>query len=202
MTYEGLPSVGELHLPDLEWKPTAAESKGREGASAEVIFVHRWGIGDWRGEQLQGIINEFENPANQASAHIVYAGENPPHAADAGRCLQMVAFADKAWTEMGDNDRGISLETADTIWLGSDPRGFAQLARMVAFLATHFELPLHWQRDPNTPGNKGISRHADGGTFAGGHSVCPTIDTPLWEQFMARVQQEADHGGFRPNWGR
>jgi N-acetylmuramoyl-L-alanine amidase len=201
MTYKGLPPVGELHLPELEWKPTAAQNKGRQGEQVEIIFVHRWGISDWRGEQLQGIINEFENPANQASAHLVYAGENPPHAPDRGRCLQMVAFADKAWTEKGDNDRGISIETADTIWLGNDPHGFARLARMVAFLATHFDLPLHWQRDPNTRGNKGISRHADGGSFAGGHTVCPTIDEPLWQQFIARVQQEAAHGEFRERWG-
>jgi N-acetylmuramoyl-L-alanine amidase-like protein len=202
MTYEGLPAVGELLLPELEWKPTAAETAGRQGEAIEIVFVHRWGIGDWRGEQLQGIIDEFENPARSASAHLVYAGEKPPHAADAGRCIQMVGFSDRAWTEAGDNARGVSIETADTIWLNADPRGFARLARIVAFLATHFDLPVHWQRDPNTPGNKGIARHADGGQFAGGHTQCPTIDLDLWQQFMARVQQEAAHGGFRPSWGR
>jgi len=202
MTYQGLPPVGELLLPELEWTPTAAENTGRGGEEIETIFLHRWGINDWRGEQLQGIINEFEDPAKKASAHIVYAGERPPHAPDAGRCLQMVKFSDRAWTEAGDNARGVSIESADSIWLGSDPRGFARLARIVAFLATHFDLPLHWQQAPNTPGNKGICRHADGGAFAGGHTECPTIDVSLWQQFMARVQQEGAHGGFRPSWGR
>ena len=115
----------------------------------------------------------------------------------------MVAFADTAWTEAADNRRGVSIETADTIWMGEDPVGFARLARIVAFLADiRFKLPLNWQRDPNQPGSKGISRHADGGAAAGGHTQCPTTDLKLWEQFIARVQQEAAHGQFRPAWGR
>jgi hypothetical protein len=202
MTYKDLPPVGELLLPELEWIPTAAENAGRGGEHVEIVFLHRWGITDWRHEHLQGIINEFKNPAQKASSHIVYAGENPSNAPDAGRCIQMVSFADRAWTEAGDNSRGVSIESADTIWLDADPKGFARLARMVAFLALHFKLPLHWQQEPNQPGNKGISRHADGGTFAGGHTSCPTTDLDLWHQFMARVQQEAKHGGFREKWGR
>jgi hypothetical protein len=117
--------------------------------------------------------------------------------------VQLVKFADTAWTEVGDNARGVAIETGDPIWEGTDPAGFARLARIVAFLTQErFELPVHWQREPNRHGNRGIARHADGGTFAGGHTDCPTTDIHLWEQFIARVQQEAAHGKFNDGWGR
>jgi hypothetical protein len=152
---------------------------------------------------MDGVIDGFRNPANKASSHLIYAGENPAVASDRGRCVQLVKFADTAWTEKGDNARGVAIETGDPIWEGEDPDGFARLARIVAFLAQErFELPVHWQRDPNTSGNRGIARHADGGTFAGGHTDCPTTDIELWQQFIARVQQEAKHGDFRPSWGQ
>jgi len=201
MTYAGLPAVGTLPLPEIKFIPTAAENPGRPGP-VELVFVHRWGVNDWHHEHMDGVLNGFKNPANKASSHLIYAGEHPAVASDAGRCVQMVKFADTAWTEMGDNVRGVAIETGDQIWEGADPEGFARLARIVAFLTQQrFKLPVHWQRDPNTHGNCGIARHADGGAFAGGHTDCPTTDIELWQQFIARVQQEAAHGKFRPSWG-
>ncbi len=103
MTYKNLPPVGHLTLPKLEWVPGACSS--RNGSPVEEVFLHRWGIRDTQHERISGVVSEFKNPANQASAHFVYAGEVGP---DKGRCVQMVAYADKSWTEAQDNPRGVS----------------------------------------------------------------------------------------------
>lgn len=198
MTYKELPVVGGMALPALEWRPTTA-CGSRAGAQIEDVFVHRWGIADWRHERIDGVLNEFLNPACQASAHFVYAGEVGP---DAGRCVQMVQLADKAWTEAADNPKGVSIECGDGIWLGGDPRGFARTARIVAWLLRHEQLPAAWVRDPHGTHEHGFSRHADGGAADGGHTVCPTADLELWGQFVGRVKAELAHGGFRDVWAR
>jgi hypothetical protein len=128
----------------------------------------------------------------------VYAGETGK---DAGRCYQMVALADKAWTEAAFNSEGVSIECGDGIWLGTDPVGFARAARITGWLLMHERLPAAWVRDPHTH-LKGFARHADGGTDGGGHTACPTTDLDLWHQFVARVKAEVAHGGYREKWAR
>lgn len=196
--YAVLPAVGSLTLPDLVWEPTQAKSS-RNGATVEELFMHRWGISDWKHESLDGIISEFLNPANQASAHIAYAGEVGK---DAGRCVQFVALADKAWTEAADNPEGVSVECGDAMWLGKDPEGFARAARIAGWLLSHEHLPAAWVSKPHTTHTHGISRHADGGTADGGHTLCPTDDLQLWHQFVARVKAEIAFGGYRKVWAR
>jgi hypothetical protein len=181
-------------LPELDWTPTTAKGS-RGGQQVEVIFVHVWGVRftDLPAEarSYQGVINEFLNPANQASAHLVYPGSAVP-----GKATQMVAWSEMAWTEMADNPRGISVESADAIWQGHDPLGFHQLARIVAGLAHFNNLPCVWSIA------RGFARHGDGGNADGGHTVCPTGDMSLWRSFVALVEFEYHRGQFRPSWGR
>lgn len=193
MKYLSLPPVGTVTLPTLAWEPTEAKSARAAGVTIEDVFVHRWGGGSYR-----GVLNWFSDPRNEVSAHLVYAGETGP---DAGRCAQMVALADKAWTEAMFNSEGVSVESADAIWLGTDPHGFARLARIVGWLLLHEKLPAAWVRDPHTH-DKGFLRHADGGADAGNHLACPTTDLELWAQFVARVKAEVAHGGYRTVWAR
>lgn len=193
MKYTGLPAVGAVVLPPLTWKPTAAKSDRAAGVRIEDVFVHRWGGGSY-----DGVVAEFENPDNQASAHFVYAGET---GADAGKCCQMVALHEKAWTEAAFNSEGVSIESADAIWLGHDSHGFARLARIVGWLLAHEKLPAAWVHDPHTHAH-GFARHADAGADGGGHTACPTTDLELWAQFVARVKAEFAHGGFRAAWAR
>jgi hypothetical protein len=144
----------------------------------------------------QGVIREFKNPDNQASSHLVFPGS-----AVKDHCTQMVPYGMKSWTEAFYNRTGISIESADAIWLGHDPYGFAQLARITAWLLHHFQLPAVWAKGPFGI-RKGFLRHADGGALAGGHTQCPTTDMALWGQFVGRVKGEYARGGFRPIWGR
>lgn len=198
MRYTNLPPVGSLVLPELGWIPTEAKSARTPGVQIEDVFMHRWGITSGK-ESIDGVINEFKNPANQASAHIVYAGEVY---ADAGRCVQMVPLAEKAWTEAADNSEGVSVECGDPMWLGKDPRGFARAARIAGWLLLHEKLPAAWVRDPHGTHYKGITRHADGGQADGGHTVCPTADLELFGQFVNRTKLEIAYGGYRTDWAR
>jgi hypothetical protein len=194
MIYKHLPPVGSkrLFLPELEHHLTAASSP-RLGMRVNKVWVHRWG-----GGTFSGVERWFDNPTHQASAHVVYAGETGPFA---GHCAQMVRWSRKAWTEAFFNRSGISIESADAIWLGRDPVGFARLARMTAYLLHHNGLPPRWISASFINLGKGFCRHADGGALAGGHTQCPTTDLQLWRQFDWRVKKEHAHGGFRHHWG-
>jgi hypothetical protein len=190
--YKALPPVGSLILPKLDLL-LDGNSSSRFGASVRRVWIHRWG-----GGTFPGVERWFENPTSDASSHIVYAGEIGPYA---GQAAQMVRYGRKAWTEAFYNRTGVSIESADAIWLGHDPYGFARLARQTAFLLHHFDLPPTWVHGSGITFGKGFSRHADGGQLAGGHTACPTTDMYLWNQFIIRVQAEHRYGHFRPKWG-
>jgi hypothetical protein len=182
-------------LPDnLVWHPTTA-SGSRGGEAVVRVVVHRWGVA-YTTEQAEassyhGVVNFFSNPANQASAHVVFPGSAVP-----GEATQMVAWDQKAWAEAAYNASSDDIESADAIWLGHDPHGMAVLARIVAFCLHRRGLPATYSAE------KGFCRHADLGVAGGGHTQCPTTDMHLWNAFAAMVQHEAARGGFRPSWGQ
>jgi hypothetical protein len=159
------------------------------------VFVHVWG-----GGTFESVVEWLSNPESKASAHVVYGG-TLAHAP--GQAAQLVRWADKAWTECELNPVGLSIESADAIWQGHDPHGFAQLARLVA-LVCHVELdacrPVTAQGI--IAGSHGFTRHADAGALGCGHLACPTTDLALWRQFSERVVAEHRHGGFRDRYGR
>lgn len=181
-------------LPALSWLPTGA-CGDRRGHPVELVVVHRWGV-RYTSEQAEaasyhGVVGYFRDPAHQASAHVVYPGSAVP-----GQATQMVRWSDYAWAEAAYNPAAQDVESADAIWLGHDPDGFAQLARIVAYLLQMEGLPPVWSS------RRGFCRHADLGAAGGGHTACPTTDLTVWRAFIRRVQLEADRGEFRPSWGR
>lgn len=189
-----VPAVSGAVLPDLKWDPTTACSP-RHGHPVELVVVHRWGVRyttePVEAVSYQGVIDWFKNRANQASAHIVYPGSAVP-----GEATQMVAWSDLAWAEAAYNPVADEIESADAIWLGADPDGLAQLARIVAFRLHIRGLPPVWST------RRGFCRHGDLGSAGGGHTQCPTTDLKLWRHFVSLVEHEALRGGFRPSWGR
>lgn len=180
-------------LPGLAWTPTAARGP-RYGHPVSLVVVHRWGVRyvSPAGEaaSYRGVINYFLDPANDASAHVVYPGSAVPNQA-----TQMVRWDDYAWAEAAYNPAADDVESADAIWLGKDPAGFRQLARIVAFRLHQRRLPPLWSSV------RGFCRHADLGAAGGGHPLCPTTDLTLWRSFVRAVQIEAQRGGFRKTWG-
>lgn len=159
------------------------------------MFVHRWG-----GGTFEGVCEWLCKPESEASAHVVYAGQTGPHA---GKAVQLVPWSQKAWTECELNPIGLSIEAADAIWLGHDPEGFAQLARLIALLChVHLDACRYVTAQGILAGSHGFTRHSDGGALGCGHPYCPTSDVALWGQFAGRVVAEWRHGGFRDIYGR
>lgn len=194
MRYPQLPPPGTVAAPQLRFRPSPNHST-RGGRRPRLVFVHRWG-----GGSFESTCGWLCKPGSEASAHVVYGGtlEHAP-----GEAAQLVPFAGKAWTECDLNAVGISIESADAIWTGHDPFGFAQLARIVALLC-------HLHLDACRPvgaagilaGSHGFCRHADAGALGCGHLECPTTDAALWQQFSERVVAEHRAGGFRARWGK
>ena len=185
--------IGPVILPKLSTNLTRAH-QSRGGEEVTRVVVHRWGVTytDEKHEAASyyGVVNFFANPANKASAHIVFPGSALP-----GRATQMVRWEDAAWAEAAYNNSSDDIESADAIWLGHDPRGFQTLARCVAMRLHVRGLPALWSAE------RGFCRHAELGAAGGGHTACPTTDTALWHHFVSAVVYEHSRGGFRPSWG-
>lgn len=187
-------------LPELAWHPTTARSQ-RGGHPVELVVVHRWGVRyttePAEARSYAGVIAFFKNPANRASAHIVFPGSAEP-----GRAAQMVEWRDLAWAEAAYNPVADDIESADACWTVeadgkvADEAGLAVLARIVAYRLHKRGLPALWSH------RTGFCRHADLGQAGGGHLECPTTDMALWRRFVSMVQHEHERGGFRANWGR
>lgn len=181
-------------LPKLDWVPTKA-CGSRNGSNVTRVVLHRWGVAYTtraaEARSYRGVIREFLNPRNGASAHIVFPGSAVP-----GRATQMVPWDTKAWTEAAYNPTSVEIESADAVWLGNDPHGLAVLARMTAFLLHKYGLPAVHSTE------RGFCRHGDLGAAGGGHTVCPVpVGAAIWDAFSALVKHEAQRGGFLRVWG-
>lgn len=188
-------------LPTLKWRPTPA-SNTRVGVTINIIVVHRWGVrysgGKETAIEYEGVQNYFMDPANRASAHLVYPGS-----AVAGEATQMVSWAEMAWGEAAYNPVADEVESADAHWpdalpagVKPDAEGLAVLARIVACRLHARGLPPIWSTQ------RGFCRHADLGAAGGGHPDCPTVDVPYWRGFVKLVQQEYARSGCLNPWGR
>lgn len=182
-------------LPKIDWVPTQAKGS-RHGSKVQRVVLHRWAAkptmpGAAEERSYKGVIQEFLNTGNQASAHFVYPGSSVPN-----EITQMVAYRDYAWTEASYNPTSVEIECADAIWLGHDPDAFEQLAHITGFLLHHFGLPPVWSHD------RGFCRHGDLGVAGGDHPACPTTDMVVWKHFVKLTQQHYHAGGYRKDWGR
>lgn len=191
---EKMKKVAPIVLPKLDWVATEA-CGSRGGAVVERVVLHRWGVAYTgsvaEANSYRGVIREFQNTANQASAHVVLPGS-----AVLGKATQMVPWSKKAWTEADYNPTSVEIECADALWLGHDPHGLQVAARITAFLLHKYGLPARWSKE------KGFCRHADLGSLGGGHTQCPTTDLAVWKTFTRMVQFETNRGDFLSHWGR
>lgn len=194
MRYDDLPAVGSVALPALPFKSTPNKSP-RGGRWPRLVFAHVWG-----GGTFDGTTSWLRDPESEASSHVVYAGEV---GRDAGRCVQLVPWSLKAWTECDLNPVGISVEFADAIFTGRDPRGFAVAARIIAGLCHfHLDASRYVTAEGIVAGAHGFTFHRTAGALGCGHTHCPTDDAELLSQFRARVVAESRHKGWRRDWGR
>jgi N-acetyl-anhydromuramyl-L-alanine amidase AmpD len=174
-----------ITLPPLRWLESPNFSDRAQGVPLDLIVIH-----DTEGG-YDSACAWFANGHSQVSAHIVLKE-------DGSEATQMVPYSKKAWHCMSFNSRSIGLEMAGFAKQGYGDHEWGVAARIVAFLLHKHKLPVHWARGGE---GGGFCRHYDLGAAGGGHHD-PTTDDHVWQQFVQRVEHEAQRGGFRPDWGR
>lgn len=190
-------------LPDLPFLDTPNQSaRVPLDRKPTIIVAHAWGNAPAKTaaqarSRFAGNVNFMRDAASEVSANVVYGGT----LGDAkGQAAQLVAWERKAWTQAAINSAALSVESADAIWHELDPRGFAQLARIVAFMCHKTNISPMWA---HTPAAVGVARHIDLGALGNpDHHACPTTDVAMWQAFIKLVQHEHRRGGFRKSWGK
>ena len=152
---------------DPERTRISPNRSSRGGVKPRLLVLHitvshnRPGLAD-----LDGILSFFQNPATQASSHIVIDREGHD-----GRCVR---DADKAWTQAAYNPQSLSIELIEfnhlltrKEWLSKE-RG-PQLecaAKWLAHWSHLYGIPLRESR------SSGVCQHRDLGAAGGGHVDC------------------------------
>lgn len=176
MTAVVLPKLVQAHTPNRS---------SRHGARIDLLVWHE------TAGAYAGSVAWLENPAAQASAHLVIRE-------DGGECTQLVPLAEKAWHAAAYNPRSVGVEHANTA-----PRGYATVeqlrvsARVFGWLCIHLGVPPRWSRNGQGPG---IARHLDLGALGGGHTACGVHPDAEWLHFLELVHAEIERGGYRKAW--
>lgn len=176
MTGVVLPRPVQAHTPN---------QSSRHGTKIDLLVWHE------TAGSYAGSVAWLENPAAQASAHLVIRE-------DGGECTQLVHLAEKAWHAAAYNPRSIGVEHANT-----RPRGYAsdaQLAvsaRVFGWLCLQLGVPPRYARGGIGPG---ICRHLDLGVAGGGHLNCGVHPDAEWLTFLGMVHAEIIRGGYRDVW--
>jgi hypothetical protein len=108
----------------------------------------------------------------------------------------MVHLADKAWHVCAFNSRSVGLEMAGFAKRGFPPVEMTAAAEIVAYLASHLQIPIRHARGGVGPG---IESHHGLGAAGGGHSD-PSTDPAFMDTFVASVQAAFNRHDFPPTW--
>lgn len=170
-------------LAPLVWRPSPNHSARPPGTVIRRLVWHS------TAGPYEGSCSWLCNPTADASAHLVIRE-------DGGEVTQLVALHAKAWHAESANVDSIGLEHAS---LG---RGFATVAqrdesaRVAAWICNLYRIPPV----DATHRRSGLVRHRSLGAAGGGHSDGP--DAAGWLDYLERVADELDRGGFRKTWAR
>lgn len=144
-------------FPFAAWRPTAVNFRHGGVVRPPNGLVLHIAQGSFAGTE-----NWERNPKAQVSSYAVVG--------KLGQIVQEVDLDDRAWTESAGNDN----------WIGVEFEGFAgesltaaqitRAAQILAFLHTHYGVPLQATDDVN---GHGLGWHGMGGNAWGGHQGCP-----------------------------
>ena len=126
----------------------------------------------------------FHNPASKVSAHF----GNPK----SGRLDQWVEVGIVAWAEVNGNTNWISVENEGHSGDSLTPSQFENIAELLAWLHTTFDVPLRISDTP-VSGTPGLTGHGLGGDSWGGHLDCPGV--PILAQRQAIITRAAQITG-------
>jgi N-acetyl-anhydromuramyl-L-alanine amidase AmpD len=138
---------------------------GRKGDTIDLIVIHTTESHDRPDRSdVDAIVNWFDNPASQASSHVVIDAD--------GHNTTCVPDAEKAWTCVNYNSRSLNIEligyaaTPKWQWLKRD-RQLRACAKFVAYWSREQRIPLHLRSlRPSLPG---VCGHMHLGVAGGGH---------------------------------
>lgn len=138
----------------------------RKGVKPDMIVLHITVSGNLIGmRDIDAVINWFDNPDAECSAHIINDRE--------GHDARAVRDADKAWACADYNARSLNLEQVENDvgrtraeWLTSSARQLENTAHWVAFWSHKYEIPLTHRV------GRGVCQHSDLGEAGGGHVDC------------------------------
>lgn len=157
----------------------------RNGVKPVRVVIHsteshnRPGRGD-----VDSIRDYFDNPAAQASSHVVVDME--------GHSTTCVPDEQKAWTQAAFNSTSLSIEFIG-IAAGNEWRvaGLKKGAKFTAYWCKKYDIPV---RRVKSPDQSGICGHIDLGGAGGGHSD-PGPNFP-WVRFIGMVRYYKVRGWF------
>lgn len=141
----------------------------RNGVKPRLIVLHsteshnRPGVGD-----LASITSWFDNPAAQASSHVLVDNEGI-----SAKCVDDQA---KAWTQSMFNSVSLSVEMigfasdSQAQWLMNDRAQLKKTAKYVAYWSKKYDIPIRKAKiSGGTVTQSGVIRHMDLGQAGGGH---------------------------------
>lgn len=146
-------------MPGATQRPVTAHGGAMAEALGVVIHVTA-GEGD--------PFNEFANPANQVSSHFG-VGNGQGGMAD-GEIEQYVDTENRSWAQVAGNADYISVETEGEPTEPLTPAQVIAFARVLVWCHQTHGVPL---AITDTPGERGLITHGDGGAAWGGHTGCP-----------------------------
>ena len=171
-----LPKLVQAHTPN---------QSSRHGTRIDLLVWHE------TAGSYAGSVAWLENPAAQASAHLVIRE-------DGKEATQLVPLAGKAWHAEAYNARSVGVEHANTTAKGyASAVQLAVSARIFGWLCLRLGVPPRWARAGVGPG---ICRHLDLGLAGGGHFNCGVHPEAEWLTFLGMVHAEIIRGEYRKTW--
>ena len=136
----------------------------RNGVTPRLIILHTTEGTNQPGIQdLNSLVNWFNNPAAQASSHVGIDAE--------GNCVRMVEDERKAWTSGNFNPQSLNIEqvgfakTSKRSWIVDYHPGLKRVAQQIAEWSRKYKIPLRHSIE------RGVCQHVHV-SGPGGHTDC------------------------------
>lgn len=150
--------------PRVVVRRNVRNQSSRNGGRPDLIVLHTTESHNRPGtSDLTSIAAWFDNPAAQASSHVVVDAD--------GTSARLVSDGMKAWTQAAYNPRALSVEqighasTSRSVWKRSYRLELDETARWIAYWSRKHDIPIRRVR----PHQSGVIGHQGLGIAGGGH---------------------------------
>ncbi len=152
--------AGKVRRPYERIRRSVSNQSSRNGVSPKLIVLHSTESHNRPGtSDVEAIVAWFDNPASQASSHVVVDAE--------GIAAQCVPDSKKAWTQAAYNPQSLAVEqighASQTTWPEAQLRKTAQY---IAYWSKKYNIPISFST------SRGVCEHRHLGAAGGGHHDC------------------------------